>query len=165
MSSYTEIVQESLSQLENEDIFEKIRSGSLTDEAQQIATRILGERGIAAPATEDFVAEVVAPSKKSHAKESSGEFLSRCFRGKASLNDAVWTLGVGLWIAVGIPAALLKATPVPWLGGIVLLISLLFRDIAIWRCAPNAKRVFWGIAARAWIFLSNGFIVVTLLSR
>lgn len=161
MTSYTATVHDSLSRLESDALVERIRSGSLTDEALQIATRILSERGVAVPAIEESATEVNASQAKRQAKRSDGQFISDCLQGTASLNDAFWTLGLGIWIVIGVPTALLQST----LGGIALLVALVFRDIAIWRCAPNAKRVFWGVAARAWVFLGYGIGLAWLLSR
>ena len=171
MAAYGDTVRTALSALEDDELLARYRTGGLTEEAQEIAKQILAERGKATP-------NLVGPSTPTpvtgkEGKSSDAAFLANCYGGKASLSDAFWALGAGIWVAIGIPVAiltgLLKDVPlgstVKILGGCVLLAALLFRDIAIWRCAPNSKSVFWGVAARLWIGLSYGLTAIAAVFR
>ena len=147
MAAYGDTVRTALNALEDDELLARYRTGGLTEEAQAIAKEILAVRGKATPNLVSPSAADEAPDKQG--KSSDAAFLANCYSGKASLSDAFWALGAGVWVAVGIPVAiltgLLKETPfgltVKVLGGCALLAALLFRDIAIWRCAPNSKSV------------------------
>lgn len=162
MSAYEDTVRGSLSHLEDDELISRLRSGGLTEEAQQIVKDLLEERGLG-----NIIPAPAEPT--SHPpKETDSAFLSRCFRGAASLGDAFWVLGISIWLILGLPIILLSSftkgtvfgAVFAALGALVLFIALVFRDISIWRCAPNAKVIFWGVAARIWVGLSYGLSAI-----
>lgn len=176
--AYEDTVRESLSLLDNEEIAARIRSGGMTEEAQQVAKKILAERG--GNISADDVPAALSPDKAitqeekavAKPKESDSAFLSRCFHGKAKLSDAFWVLWIAIAIVIVLPFAVLsgvlKGTAfgpvVSVLGAVVLFGALVFRDISIWRCAPNAP-VLWGVVARIWIGVSYAFLLAVFLFR
>ncbi|MCM5570062.1 hypothetical protein M6I34_06045 [Burkholderiaceae bacterium FT117] len=95
MSKDGDEVRSSLAWLTNDELVSQIRSGNLTEDARRIAEELLVERGAAA----------LRPHVKP-AAESDLAFLSRCFRGEASLNDAFWVLGFGIGLTVWSPVFL-----------------------------------------------------------
>ena len=172
MSAYGDTVRATLSQLEDDELIEKIRTGSLTEEAHQVAAEILAQRGAnASPVVEPTV--VMGHLAPKQTKGSDVAFLSRCFRGSASLNDAFWVLGLGILVGLAAPVLIVSSflrgsivgTAIGVLGWVAVIAASIFRDISIWRCAPNAKNPIWGIAARLWIFLSYGLVLVFAVFR
>ena len=172
MSAYVDTVRATLLQFEDDELIEKIRTGSLTEEAQQVATDILAQRGtdVARSVKPIVVVGHLAPKQTT---KSDVAFLSRCFRGSASLNDAFWVLGFGWLLGLAIPVLVVSlflrgsifGTAIAVLGSAANIAAFIFRDISIWRCAPNAKNPIWGIAARLWIFLSYALVLVFLIFR
>lgn len=169
--AYSDSLRENLDMMADEELLSRVKAGTLTAEAQKIAIQLLSARG---RSVEDETTDASSPSReKKKPKESDRVFLGRCIAGKASLNDAFWVLGLGVWLAIGAPVAVLasltKETPlgpvVSVLGGLLLLIALTFRDICIWRCAPNAKWIAWGVIARTWVALSWFLFVASLFER
>lgn len=164
MSAYEDTVRASLSHLEDDELISRLRSGGLTEAAQQIVKDLLVERGQV-----NIIPTLAEPTSRPP-KETDSAFLSRCFRGAASLSDAFWVLGFSIWLVLGLPIILLSSftrgtavgTVFASLGAMVLFIALVLRDISIWRCAPNAKAIFWGIAARIWIGLSYGLTAIAI---
>lgn len=172
MSAYGDTVRATLSQFEDDELIEKIRAGSLTEEALQIATDILAQREANAPSTGNPTAVVGHLAPKPSTK-SDAAFLSRCFRGSASLNDAFWVLGLGILLGLAVPIIIVSSflkgsivgTAIAILGGMAVFAAVIFRDISIWRCAPNAKNPFWGVAARSWICLGYALVLGRIVFR
>lgn len=182
--AYEDTVRESLSLLDNEEIASRLRSGGMTEEAQQVAKKILIERGADISAIDERPPTPLADKPSSanasstqgkgvvEPKESDAAFLSRCFHGKAKLSDAFWVLWIAIAIVIAFPvgvlSGMLKGTAaghvVNLFGALALFGALVFRDISIWRCAPNAS-LFWGVVARIWIGLSYGIFLAVVFFK
>ena len=168
--SYSDTVRENLDMMADEELLSRVKAGALTEEAQVIAIQLLSARGRSLGDEDQKV--LPATAEKATSKESDRAFLDRCISGKASLNDAFWVLGLGVWLAIGIPVTLLlsftKGTPsaalVSVFCGVLFLVALSFRDVCIWRCAWNTRWIVWGMVARAWVAVSWALLVASVFS-
>jgi hypothetical protein len=168
---YRDTVRQSLSELEDKELLGRVQRGELTEKAMQIATEILTERGLTASASSS-PSDVNALSQNRKGRESDSEFLRRCLNGQARLFEAYWVLGFGVWFAIFIPYLLISEvldaggsrSPVTAAGWVLVLLVFAFRDLCVWRCALNTKRVVWSVAARCLVVLGWGLVAVAALN-
>lgn len=136
MDSYAAEVRDRYRSMETEELLERVRNGSLTSTAHDIAISELISRGVSIPQLPQM------PVVQQDGMHSS--FLVRCWRGEEKLWKAYWGLGL-IWVV---------ATIVEWLSHAVLLLVVVLPlwfilCVSVWRCAPNSSHWFWRVLARA----------------
>lgn len=144
---YVEQIRQSYSSMGTEELINRARSGTLTEEAHLLALKELQSRGI------DTTELPGKPTLQSTKKEISPGFFWRCWQGKERLWKAYWLLGLLGGFVLG-----LTRIPASPLIQIVLffLVALpiqVFWWVSVWRCAFRSSHWGWAILARGMVIL------------
>ncbi len=148
MSNYVEAVRIELEQLSSEVIAAKLKMGYFTEEAANVALKILALRGVEYSDKLVTNEETLPPPIGRRVLL----FVAQCLSGNQDLSTAFWTLGgaILLFTFASIPIALLLG------DGFLIVIGLagsLLHAISVWRCAKNTKIYAFSQAAKMYAVL------------
>lgn len=154
MTAYEDQVRESFKGLDTDELLERLNSGSMTDEAAEIAKIELDSRGVGSQSIREKVIQESPPQSV-----ETSNFFGRAWSGRERLWKAFWLLG---W-AVSVITGALAASRNPLL---ILAIGIplnIYWWICVWRCSFRSSHWFWGILARVWIVLIGIMLLVSLI--
>ena len=168
MATYEQTVQVELERLDDNEIVDKLRSGSLTDAAAQIASSILVKRGLDVPkAAAVDQSAVRIKSGQATVVRRVWEFLRRCAGGRESLMAAYWILGaaqvlftVALFFTYEFALSGRRVGAFVDLIGFLWVGSMVFHAVCVWRCAKNARVYAFGQLAKVYATLQIGIWLV-----
>lgn len=148
MTDDLEHLRENYRRMDTEEIGERIRNGTLTEQAHAVALQELAGRG----ALVDSLPE--QPLKVAECEESKPHFLARAWSGKEQLWIVFWVLGFLLNVPLGLASAIRH----PLLSGALYVVGVACRFFwlgCVWRSAFRSSH--WG-----WAVLARGYVVVDL---
>jgi len=157
-------LRQNLETLESDELFDKVRSSSLTEEADTLARDILSSRGITPPvgnSHHDAALESYSFSK------TALSFFSACIKGEARLASAFWILGLlvsGSWIFFLFLLSLTQNRLLTAIFESGLIASLLggsvFYLVCVWRCSENTDLPLWSYLAKSFVLFKSSIFLV-----
>lgn len=149
-------LRENIASLEDDELLKKVRSLSLTEEADEIASEILVSRGIQPPEKgECSFAEDVSPKRVPWIS-----FFKSCLKGEAPLAFAYWGLGFLLSILLIVSYAGMSYFSRSWAGDLFsyLLFTLIVvgppvQVFCVWQCSDNTNFILWNGLAKLFVLV------------
>lgn len=142
MDTHVEQLRQTYEGMDIEELINRAKSGTLTEEAHALALKVLQSRGINTAELPE------TPSPLPPNAEIPPGFFWRCWHGKERLWKAYWLLGLLGGFVLGITripsSAFIQAV-------LFLLIALpiqVFWWVSVWRCAFRSSHWGWAILAR-----------------
>jgi hypothetical protein len=149
-------LRENIASLEDDELLQKVRSLSLTDEADSIAREILVSRGIQPPEKQvcNFV-EDASPKR-----EPWGAFLKSCLNGSAPLSSAYWGMGFLLIVLSIVMIAGMSFFSGSWIGDLfdfalftLLVVGSPAHVFCVWQCSDNTNLLLWNGLAKGFVMI------------
>lgn len=144
MTDYLEQLKDTYRQMDTEEIAERVKGGTLTDQAHAVALQELRDRGARLDALPS------QPLDMPGSVDPQQNFLVRVWSGKERLWIVFWVLGFLLNIPLGMAAAIRHPLLSVALYAIGVLCRLFWLD-CVWRSAFRSSHWTWAILARVYV--------------
>lgn len=151
-------IKETLDRLEVDDLIDRIKSGTLTEQAHLIALSALTGRWVSTDGLPQ------APIDFQSNEKIDDGFISNCWRGNVRLYKAYWGLGFILVVFSILLSKTLDLTSLTTLGRVLIFslsiipIQLLFL-VSVWRSAFNTSSVMFAYLARLSVVSGAAFSI------
>lgn len=152
MDTHAEQIRLTYGRMDTDELITRVKSGTLTEEAQVLALKELQSRGINTSELPE------KPSLLPTSQDMPPGFFWRCWHGKEKLWKAFWLVGL-------LGGFLLVATKIPPSPIIQMVLSLVIVLpiqivwwVSVWRCAFRASHWGWSVLARGVVILWVGIL-------